>query len=200
MDDRRETPDFISFLDKPGRKISYSRIAPTDKIKSIGGFITETLFFDKAGCKSAEPRPELEACLDFIEAEDVLFVESMAHLGRNTRELIELVKQITDKGACVFFVDEDLGLDPSSPEFETSFRWMQSMYEFERTLAQERRNQGLLDAKKKGVRLGRPSKINDEQRKEISNRLSNGERAFALAKEFGISESLVYTIGRERKS
>ncbi|CCH48520.1 recombinase family protein [Pseudodesulfovibrio piezophilus] len=196
MDNTQDPSDFHSYIDKPGRKISYSRLAPTNKTKRIGGLITEILFVDKAGCKTAELRPELEACLDFLEANDVLFVESMAHLGRNTRELVDLVQQITDKEAGVFFVDEDLGLDPSRPDFETNFRWMQSMYDFERTLAQERRNEGLLEAKKKGVRLGRPTKINDEQRKEIRNRFTHGEKAFALAKEYGVSESLVYQIGK----
>ena len=198
MDDRQETLEFRYYIDKVGRKISYSRIAPTDKAKRIGGLLTEILFVDKAGCKTAEPRPKLEACLEFLEANDVLFVESMAHLGRNTRELVDLVQQITDKGAGVYFMDEDLGLDPARPDFDTNFRWMQSMYEFERTLAQERRNEGLLAAKKKGVRLGRPSKINDEQRKEIRNRFARGEKAFALAKEYGVSESLVYQIGRSK--
>jgi len=198
MNNRQDSSNFDAYIDKPGRKISYSRIAPTDKAKRIGGLITKFLFVDKAGCKTAEPRPELEACLDFLETEDILFAESMAHLGRNTRELIDLVKQITDKGAGVYFVDEDLGLDPSRPDFEANFCWMQSMYEFERTLAQERRNEGLLEAKKKGVRLGRPTKISDEQRKNIRNRLEHGERAFALAKEYGVSESLVYQIGRSK--
>jgi len=198
MDDNQDISDFHSYIRKPGRKLSYSRIGPTDKDKCTGGLLTEFLFVDKVGCKTAEPRPQLEACLDFLEPSDILFVEAMPHLGRNTRELVDLVKQITDKGAGVYFVHEDLGLDPSTPKFETNFRWMQSMYEFERTLAQERRNEGLLEAKKKGVRLGRPTKISDEQRKEIRNRLEHGERAFALAKEYGVSESLVYQIGRSK--
>jgi len=196
MDDKRDTTDLDSYIAKPGRKVSYSRIAPTDKTKRIGGLITEFLFVDKVGCKTAEPRPELEACLEFLEAGDVLFVESMTHLGRNTRELLDLVEQITDKGAGVYFVDEDLGLDPSSPNFTIDFRWMQSMYKFERTLAQERRNEGLLEAKKKGVQLGRPSKVTDVQRKEIRDKFAHGKSAYALAKEYGVSASLIYQIAR----
>jgi DNA invertase Pin-like site-specific DNA recombinase len=55
----------------------------------------------------------------------------------------------------------------------------------------------LLEAKKKGVRLGRPTKVTGDQRQEIRERFSKGDTASSLAREFGISASLVYTIGRE---
>jgi len=197
METKLDIPFIFTFLQKTGRRISYTRVGPVDKDDQQVELNADLQFVDKVGCKSAAPRPELRKCLASLEAEDVLFVKSMDRLGRNTRELLELIKQITDKGTSIYFLDEDLGLDPTSPDFEANLRWLKSMYDFERNLAQERRNEGLLKAKKKGIRLGRPTKVTDEQRKEIRERLSRGEKAPKLAKEFGVSESLVYTIGRE---
>jgi len=197
MNPTHDIPLIFSFLQKTGRSISYTRIGPADKDDQQIKLNADLQFVDNVGCKSAEPRPKLVKCLAELQPDDVLFVKSMDRLGRNTRELLELIKQITNKGTCIFFLDEDLALDPTRAEFESSFRWLTSMYDFERNLAQERRNEGLLKAKKKGIRLGRPTKVTEEQRQEIKQRLTKGEKAPALAKKFGVSESLVYTIGRE---
>jgi DNA invertase Pin-like site-specific DNA recombinase len=195
MENTQDTPRY-PFLNRNGRRVSYTRIGPADKTDSQKGVPTEFLFIDKTGCKSAEYRPELKRCLAFLETKDVLFVKSMDRLGRNTKELLELVEQITNKGTGILFMDEGLELDPATPDYEAKFRCLKSMHNFERTLAQERRNEGLIEAKEKGISLGRPTKINDEQRKDIHKRLGDGEKAYQLAKEFGISKSLVYTIGR----
>ena len=189
--------NYDPLLERKGSRVSYTRTGPTDKEDPVKGLPPENLFIDTVGSKSAEPRPALEECLKSLQAEDVLFVKSMDRLGRNIRELLDLVKRVANIGAAIIFVDEDLRLDPRAPDFDANFRWLKSMYKFERALINERRNEGLLAAKKRGVRLGRPAKITDEQRKEIRDRLGKGDTAASLAREYGISASLVYTIGRE---
>jgi DNA invertase Pin-like site-specific DNA recombinase len=108
-----------------------------------------------------------------------------------------VVKRIANIGTAIIFVDEDLRLDPRASDFDANFRWLKSIYLFERALINERRNEGLLEAKKRGVRLGRPAKITDDQRNEIRERFNKGDKAASLAREYGISASLVYAIRRE---
>ncbi|MCJ2163453.1 MULTISPECIES: recombinase family protein [unclassified Pseudodesulfovibrio] len=183
-------------LERQGSRVSYMRIGPTEKMFYPKGMPTENIFVDHAGSKNTEPRPALEECLKFLQAEDILFVKSMDRLGRNLRELLDVVKRIANIGTAIIFVDEGLRLDPRAPDFDANFRWLKSMYRFERALINERRNEGLLEAKKNGVRLGRPTKVTDDQRQEIRERFSKGDTASSLAQEYGISASLVYTIGR----
>jgi DNA invertase Pin-like site-specific DNA recombinase len=193
----RHNDDHDPLLELKGSRVSYTRVGPTDDRDHRKGLPDDHLFIDEVGSKSAEPRPALEECLKFLQAEDILFVKSMDRLGRNLRELLDVVKRIANIGAAIIFVDEGLRLDPRAPDFDANFRWLKSMYRFERALINERRNEGLLEAKKKGVRLGRPTKVTGDQRQEIRKRFSKGDTASSLAQEYGISASLVYTIGRE---
>jgi DNA invertase Pin-like site-specific DNA recombinase len=193
----RNFDDHDPLLERKGSRVSYTRVGPTDDRDHRKGLPDDHIFIDEVGSKSAEPRPALEECLQFLQAEDILFVKSMDRLGRNLRELLDVVKRIANIGTAIIFVDEGLRLDPRARDFEANFRWLKSMYRFERALINERRNEGLLEAKKKGVRLGRPTKVTGDQRQEIRERFSKGDTASSLAREFGISASLVYTIGRE---
>ncbi|WP_207262958.1 recombinase family protein [Desulfovibrio sp. Huiquan2017] len=184
-------------LERQGARVSYTRIGPMDKCDYRAGLPSENLFVDEVGSKSSEPRPALEKCLNSLQSDDILFVKSMDRLGRNIRELVDLVKRIASKGTAIVFMDEDLRIDPRAQDFEANFRWLKSIYDFEQTLLNERRNEGVLKAKNKGIRLGRPAKISEEQRKEIRERLDKGDKVASLAKEYNISGSLVYAIGRE---
>lgn len=196
-DDHIEIPIFFSLWKKPGRKIGYERIGPTGEPADFAPFEPNLVFTDNAGCQSTIPRPELDKCIADLKKDDVLLVESMDHLGRNMSELLEIIARITDTGASIYILDIRDGLDPSDGHFISSMKWLEAIHTFERDVAQERRNEGLLKAKKKGVQLGRPTKLSDEQRATIKQRFKDGEKAPALAKEFGVSESLVYLIGRE---
>lgn len=136
-------------LERKGSRISYTRVGPTDDRDHRKGLPDDHLFIDEIGSKSTEPRPALEECLKFLQAEDILFVKSMDRLGRNLRELLDMVKRIANIGTAIIFVDEDLRLDPRAPDFDANFRWLKSMYRFVRALINERRNEGLFEARKK---------------------------------------------------
>lgn len=53
-------------------------------------------------------RPELQAMLLNIRAGDVINVHSMDRLARNTKDLLNLVEEITSKGAKIVFHKENL--------------------------------------------------------------------------------------------
>lgn len=188
-----------SELKKP-RTVGYTRIGPTDKADSQMKFTADLMFLDKTGSKTTEHRPQLEACMRSLRPDDLLLVPSMDRLARNTRELIELVEHITDIGANIHFLKENIDLGHGFLNFEEKFGLIKGVYDAEKALALERRKEGLVKAKKKGVRLGRPTKITNEKRRQIRQRLADGEKAPALAWEYGVSESLVYQIGRAEQA
>ena len=42
-------------------------------------------------------RPQLKAMLDYVREGDTLYIESISHLGRSTRELLNIIDTLTDK-------------------------------------------------------------------------------------------------------
>ena len=64
--------------------------------------------------------------------------------------------------------------------------------EFERSLILERTGTGREAAKKRGVRFGRPSKFNLEQKALVKRLLSEGESIKNIAKTMNVHPSTVY--------
>jgi DNA invertase Pin-like site-specific DNA recombinase len=64
---------------------------------------------------------------------------------------------------------------------------------FERHLIKARTDDGRKRAKARGVRFGRPRKLDQHQRQEALQRLANGETLVDVARTFGVDPT---TIGR----
>ena len=64
---------------------------------------------------------------------------------------------------------------------------------FERHLIKARTDDGRKRAKARGVRFGRPRKLDQHQRREALQRLANGETLVDAARTFGVDPT---TIGR----
>ena len=43
-------------------------------------------------------RPQLKAMLDYVREGDTLFIESISRLGRSTKDLLNIIDTLTDKG------------------------------------------------------------------------------------------------------
>jgi DNA invertase Pin-like site-specific DNA recombinase len=84
-------------------KYGYARISCFSQLADI-----QAEAFTQAGCtivrtekvsgRSTEGRDELATILDFMSKGDVLFVHKIDRIGRNTRDVLNLVHTITAKG------------------------------------------------------------------------------------------------------
>jgi Resolvase, N terminal domain len=61
--------------------------------------------FEKASGGSREGRSELASIIEFIRPGDVLVVSKLDRLGRNTRDVLNLVHELDEKGACLRVVE-----------------------------------------------------------------------------------------------
>ena len=43
-------------------------------------------------------RPQLKAMLDYVREGDTLYIESISRLGRSTKDLLNIIDTLTDKG------------------------------------------------------------------------------------------------------
>ena len=80
-------------------------------------------------------------------------------------------------------------VDTKTPFGKAMFTVVSALAEFERDVLSERTKQGLEDARKRGVCLGRPLKLNPRQVVQARARLARGERVKAVARSYGIHPS-----------
>ena len=82
--------------------IGYARVSTDDQklnlqIDALEKVGCEKIFTDQVSGSTA-CRPQLEGALDFLREGDTLVVWRLDRLGRNLRHLIELVRQLEEKG------------------------------------------------------------------------------------------------------
>ena len=66
--------------------------------------------------------------------------------------------------------------------------------EFERDLIRERTSAGRVAAQKRGVRFGRPRKLNPDQEKLAKRLIDEGKLVSEVAKTFGVHAATIYRL------
>ena len=137
-------------------------------------------------------RVELAKVLKRIEAGDLLIVTRLDRLARSTRDLLNILHALAERGA-KFKSLADPWCDTSTPQGELLVTVLAGFATFERHLIKARTDDGRKRAKERGVRFGRPRKLDQHQRQEALRRLANGETLVDVARTFGVDAT---TIGR----
>jgi DNA invertase Pin-like site-specific DNA recombinase len=105
-------------------------------------------------------RPELISCLDYVRAGDTVVVTRLDRVARSALHLGQIVDLLESKD--VNFVVIDQNIDTKSPQGKLMFHMLASFAEFEQSLRKERQIDGIKQAKKNGVKFGRPCTLTDE--------------------------------------
>ena len=137
-------------------------------------------------------RLELAKVMRRIEAGDLLIVTRLDRLARSTRDLLNILHQLAEKGA-KFKSLHDPWADTTTPQGELLVTILAGFATFERHLIKARTDDGRKRAKERGVRFGRPRKLDAHQREEALRRLANGETLVDVARTYGVDPT---TIGR----
>lgn len=117
------------------------------------GIVLDKVFEDKMSGKNTE-RPELQAMLSYLREGDTLFVESFSRLARSTRDLLNIVAALTEKGVSFVSLKEDVDTTTSRGKFMLTV--FAGLYELERDNILERQREGIDLALKEGRAYGRP--------------------------------------------
>ena len=83
-------------------KIGYIRVSTQEQntirqeelMTSLG---VEQIYIDRMSGKNTN-RPELQNMMDFVRQGDTVVVESISRFARNTRDLLDLVEKLAEKG------------------------------------------------------------------------------------------------------
>lgn len=176
-------------------EVGYRRVSTISQKtdRQLADVKLEKVFTDKASAKDAN-RPQLQELISFIRVGDTVHVHSIDRLARDLRDLQDLIDRITGKGASVKFHKENLHFtaDSSDPMSKLLLLVMGAFSEFERAIINERRREGVAEARKKGVVFGAPTKLTDQMVREIKDDLALGIPKSVIARKHGISRPLVY--------
>src|SRR5580704_9809137 len=104
MPAKKTSPPSPSSIRRDGRLIGYARVSTTGqdtatqeaKLKAAGCTLVRT---ETVSGGSRNGRNELASILDLIRPSDVLIVVKLDRLGRNTRDVLNLVHELEEKGA-----------------------------------------------------------------------------------------------------
>jgi DNA invertase Pin-like site-specific DNA recombinase len=139
-------------------------------------------------------RAELGRLLRRLERGDVLVVTRLDQLARSTRDLLNVLHQLGERGVG-FKSLADAWADTTTPHGRLLVTMLAGIAEFERELIRARTGEGRTRAKARGVKFGRPSKLSAHQRQEALQRLAAGETQADIARSYAVDAT---TIGRLR--
>ena len=110
------------------------------------------VFIDRMSGKNIS-RPELQRMMDYVRKGDTVIVESISRFARNTRDLLELVERLAQKG--VEFVSQKEAIDTATPTGKFMLTVFAAVAELEREYILQRQREGIELAKAAGVYKGR---------------------------------------------
>lgn len=96
----------------------------------------DKIFQDKITGKTTDKRKQLETMLNTVQPGDIVYCESISRLGRNLKDLIEIIEHMTEKGVQVIIFKE--GIDTSNSTYKLLLAIFGGVAEMERETIQER--------------------------------------------------------------
>ncbi len=124
---------------------------------------------------------------------DVVVVYKLDRIARSTRELLDIMDRFREQGVAVTSLHEPWA-DTTTPSGKMIMTIMAGIAEFERDLIQQRAKDGREAAKRRGVHMGRPAKLNKGQIGLIADARNNGRSVKELAISFGVSRDTIYRV------
>lgn len=146
------------------------------------------IFTDKASGSNTK-RPGLDMLKVKVEEGDVILVTKLDRLGRDTADMINLIKEFSQIGVAIRFLDDGISTEGTMGKLVVTI--LSAVAEAERSRILERTNEGRLEAKGKGVRFGRKQSID---RNAVLELHKEGFGATEIAKKLKIGRSSVYRI------
>ena len=144
--------------------LAYVRVSTTEQNdqrqrEALEKYNIDKWFEEKVSAKDKK-RKQLQAMLDYCREGDTIYVHDFSRLARSTKDLLEIVEFIKEKG--VHLVSNKENIDSSTPNGKLMLTMIGAIYEFERENLLERQREGIAIAKRAGkYKGGQVKKIDD---------------------------------------
>ena len=138
-------------------RVGYCRVSTAEQNTArqevlLESLAVERLFLDKCSGKNTN-RTALKEMLAFVREGDVVVVESISRLARNTKDLLGLIDTFAEQN--VGFVSQKENIDTTTPTGKFILTVFGAIAELERDYILQRQAEGIAIAKANGVYKGR---------------------------------------------
>lgn len=191
-------------------KVGYARVSTVGQ--ELDGQIAKletqgvTKLFTEKESGTKRDRPQLDALLEYVREGDHVYITKIDRLARSIKDLSEVVAAITDKGASITFIDDNMTFsnDMTNATQQLMFNILGSFAQFERDLIYSRTMEGRQRAKAAGKSLGRRVGHSDENiAKALAMYDARKEKGYSIAditEATGLKKSSLYNeLGKRGK-
>ena len=146
-------------------KVAYIRVSTIEQnesrqLEGLEKYGIEKYYIEKVSGKDTN-RPKLQEMLEFVREDDTVYIHEFSRLARSTKDLLEIVEYLNNKG--VHLVSNKENLDTSTPTGKLMLTMIGAIAEFERQQILERQREGIAIAKREGkFKGGQVKKIDDD--------------------------------------
>lgn len=180
-------------VEQKGRVWGYARVSSTDQNldrqkAALSG--VDTLIEEKVSGKDRAGREKLQTLMEFVGSGDTIRVKSVDRLARSTRDLLDILEEMRDKGVAVEFVDNP-ALNTGTAQGKFMLTILAAVAELERETIRERQAEGIAVAKKNGV-YERAPKLTVEEIALARGRVTSGVSKTRVAHDLGVSRGTLY--------
>ncbi|MBY5551121.1 recombinase family protein [Rhizobium leguminosarum] len=173
-------------------RIGYARVSSTDqdlaiqneRLKAAG---CEIIRSETGSGASRKGRSELETIMEFLRSGDELVVLRLDRLGRSTRDVLNLVHELDERGASLRVLEPDVTTAGSMGRMVITILGM--VADMELTFIKDRQRAGIEAAKAEGVYTGRKKNVDDE---EIRRLIAGGASKAEVARQLEVSRMTIY--------
>jgi DNA invertase Pin-like site-specific DNA recombinase len=178
-------------------KIGYARVSTRDQnldlqLKALKRAGCEKTFREKLSGITRQ-RPEFQRMLDQIRPGDTIIVWKLDRLARSTRDLLNTMETINEAGGKFQSLSEPWA-NTTTHAGKMIMTVFAGIAEFERDLIRERTGAGRDAARQRGVRFGRPRKLNSDQAQVAVQLLAEGKAVRDIARTFNVHEATIYRL------
>jgi DNA invertase Pin-like site-specific DNA recombinase len=127
-----------------------------------------------------------------VEKGDIILITKLDRLGRDTADMIQLIKEFDEMGVAIRFLDDGISTEGTMGKMVVTI--LSAVAQAERQRILERTNEGRIEAMAKGIKFGRKPSIDRNKLLFLHN---EGVGATEIARQMKIGRSTVYKILKE---
>jgi len=147
---------------------------------------------------SIKERPKYEEILENLDKYDLLVVKHLDRFGRTTRQILSDIEHLSDQGVSLYTLDQPIDTRKESMWGDLMTQLLSVFAELERKMIRRRMKEGYDKAHEEG-RVGRPSKLSDEDKEKLAAMYESGRYTWeGLKQEFNVSKGTISKALKER--
>lgn len=175
-------------------RIGYARVSTLDQdlegqVARLTAEGCTLIRSEKASGGSREGRTELATVIEFLRTGDELLVARLDRLGRDTRDVLNIIHEVEQRGAFVTILDPHVSTQ--GPMGHVMLTVLGMVAQMERRFIRERQREGIERAKAAGTYVGGKRRLD---RDRIRTLHAQGTGPAAIAREIGCSRMQVYRV------